>query len=72
MFARRHFRFIVIGGFCPLFAGFDDQRTFFALHNDPKNDSDNLKGLRIGNLRLHGAFAWRHFRFIVIGGFYHL
>ena len=35
-----------------------------------ENDYDDLKGLRIGNLRLHGAFTWRHFRFIVISGFY--
>ena len=43
--------------------------TLFALHNNQKNISDDHKGLRTGNLR-HGAFTWRHFRFIVIGSFY--
>ena len=35
-----------------------------------KNDSDDYKGLRIGDLRLHAALTWRDFRFIVISGFY--
>ena len=35
-----------------------------------KNDSDDYKGLRIGDLRLHAALTWRDFRFIVICGFY--
>ena len=60
----------------PFLASFVDQRTKFAqiLHRYKKKwywwlMTDEQKGLRIGNLRLHGAFTWRHFRFIVIGRF---
>ena len=35
-----------------------------------ENDYEDKKGLRSGNLRLRGAFTWRHFRLIVIGAFY--
>ncbi len=35
-----------------------------------ENDNEDKKGLRSGNLRLRGAFTWRHFRLIVIGTFY--
>ena len=34
-----------------------------------ENDYDDKDGLRTRNPRLHGAFTWRHFRFVVIGGF---
>ena len=30
---------------------------------------EDNKGLRSRNLRLHGAFTWRYFRFIIIGQF---
>ena len=65
----RDFRFIVISGFYPFLASFVNQRTLIVFPNNQQNDSDNNRGLRTGNLR-HGAFTWRHFRFIVIGGFY--
>ena len=35
-----------------------------------ENDNEDKKGLRSGNLRLHDATTWRHFRFILIGVFY--
>ena len=47
---------------CALFA-------LFALHNNQKNNSDDYIGLQIEDMHLHGALTWRHFRFIVIGGF---
>ena len=34
-----------------------------------ENDYEDKNGLRSGNLRLRGAFTWRHFRLIVIGAF---
>ena len=33
-------------------------------------DLHDDKGLRSRNLRLHGAFTWRYFRFIIIGQFF--
>ena len=35
-----------------------------------ESDYKDKEGLRSENLRLHGAFTWRHFRLIVIGAFY--
>ncbi len=62
------FRFTVISGFYPLLASFVNQRTLIVFPNNQQNDSDDNRGLRTGNLR-HGAFTWRHFRFIVICDF---
>ena len=52
-FTWRHFRFIVIGFFYPLFASFVDQRTLFTLHND-FNSYSTLKMLSV--LRLQIAY----------------
>ncbi len=68
-FTWRHFRFIVIGSFYPFLASFVDQRTLLAVHNNQKMIYV-WQGLRTRDLRLHGAFTRRHFRFIVTGGFY--
>ena len=69
-FTLRHFRFIVISVFYPFLASFVDQRTLVCTPQPSKNGSDDNKGQRIGNLRLHAALTWRDFRFIVISSFY--
>ena len=56
--------------FLAFLASFVYQRTVVCTRQHSKNDSDDYEGLRIGNLRLHGALTWRNFRFIVIRGFY--
>ena len=61
--SKPDFRFIVISGFYPFLARFVNQRTLIVFPNNQQNDSDD-RGLRTRNLR-HGAFTWRHFRFII-------
>ena len=61
----RDFRFIVISGFYPFLASFVNQRTLIVFPNDQQGDSGDNRGLRTRDLR-HGAFMWRHFRFIIV------